>query len=121
MQGGYAAYTKVHSNNEAHRDLEYKVLGTVTGALINANKDEAVLPDIYNAALWNEKVWDAFRADLSSAENKLPGDLKDALISLSIWVGKETRRVLDNATGLDGLININRQIMAGLSSRFEAN
>ena len=117
---GYAAYAKVHPNNSSYRDLEYKVLGTVTGALISANKDEAVLPDIYRAALWNEKVWNAFRADLSSVENKLPDTLKNSLISLSIWVGKETRRVLDNATGLDGLININRQIMAGLSSQSEA-
>jgi flagellar protein FlaF len=114
---GYAAYAKVHPNNDSYRDLEYKVLGRVTGALINANKDDAVLPDVYNAALWNEKVWNAFRSDLSSEENRLPVDLKDSLISLSIWVGKETRRVLNNATGLDGLININRQIMAGLSSQ----
>jgi flagellar protein FlaF len=52
--------------------------------------------------------------DLGSAENNLPKALKGALISLAIWVAKETQRILDNEVDLNGLININRQIMEGL-------
>ena len=114
---GYAAYARVQPTNDSYRDLEYKVLGQVTGALIEASAEGSQLSERYDAALWNEKVWHVFRCDLSSKENKLPDDLKASLISLAIWVSKETCRVLDNSAGLDGLININRQIMAGLNSR----
>ena len=114
---GYAAYTQFKPTNDSHRDLEYRVLGRVTGALIKASADGSKLSEVYDAALWNEKVWHVFRCDLSSTENKLPADLKGSLISLAIWVSKETCRVLDNTAGLDGLININRQVMAGLNAR----
>ena len=114
---GYAAYAKVQPTKEGYRELEYRVLGAVTGALIKANQEDSELSDKFNAVLWNEKVWHAFRCDLSSPENELPEELKTSLISLAIWVGKETNRVLDHLAGLDGLISINRQIMAGLSSK----
>ena len=114
---GYAAYAKVQPTNDSHRDLEYRVLGRVTGALIKASADGSALSEVYDAALWNEKVWHVFRCDLSSTENKLPADLKGSLISLAIWVSKETCRVLDNTAGLDGVININRQVKAGLNAR----
>ena len=39
---GYAAYAKVQPTKEGYRDLEYKVLGTVTGALIKlANQKQS--------------------------------------------------------------------------------
>ena len=68
---GYAAYAKVQPTNEGYRDLEYKVLGAVTGALIKANEEGTELSDKFNAVLWNEKVWHAFRCDLSSPKNEL--------------------------------------------------
>ena len=54
---GYAAYAKVQPTKEGYRDLEYKVLGTVTGALIKASEPETELADKFNAVLWNEKVF----------------------------------------------------------------
>ena len=76
---GYAAYAKVQPINDSHRDLEYRVLGRVTGALIKASSDGSTLSEVYDAALWNEKVWHVFRCDLSSTENQLPADLKGSL------------------------------------------
>ena len=114
---GYAAYAKVQPTNEGYRNLEYKVLGAVTGALLKANQDGSDLSDKFNAVLWNEKVWHAFRCDLNTPGNQLPDDLKASLISLAIWVGKETNRVMDHLASLDGLISINRQIMAGLAPK----
>ena len=53
---GYAAYAKVKPTKEGYRDLEYKILGTVTGALIKANEQGTELSDKFHAVLWNEKV-----------------------------------------------------------------
>ena len=111
---GYNAYTKVRAATENYRDTEYRLLGAVTGALVRSRDGHGSLQDKVKAVLWNDKVWNAFMCDLSSPDNQLPKALRGALVSLSIWVSKETQRILDNEADLDGLININRQIMEGL-------
>jgi flagellar biosynthesis activator protein FlaF len=111
---GYAAYAKNQTTTGSHRDTEYRLLGAVTGALVRARDTEISLQDKIKAVLWNDKVWNAFMCDLGSPDNTLPKALKGALMSLAIWVTKETQRILDNEADLDGLININRQIMEGL-------
>ena len=111
---GYAAYTKTQATTGSHRDTEYRLLGAVTGALVRAKGEDITLQEKIKAVLWNDKVWNAFMCDLGSSENTLPKPLKDALMSLAIWVTKETQRILDNEADLDALINVNRQIMEGL-------
>ena len=111
---GYAAYAKTQASTSSDRETEYRLLGAVTGALVRARDPETTLQEKVKAVLWNDKVWNAFMCDLGSVENTLPKALKGALISLAIWVAKETQRILDNEVDLNGLININRQIMEGL-------
>jgi flagellar protein FlaF len=111
---GYAAYAKTQASTGSDRETEYRLLGAVTGALVRARDTETTLQEKVKAVLWNDKVWNAFMCDLGSAENNLPKALKGALMSLAIWVAKETQRILDNEVDLNGLININRQIMEGL-------
>lgn len=114
---GYAAYANTQNTTGSHRDTEYRLLGAVTGALVRARDTETTLQDKIKAVLWNDKVWNAFMCDLGSPDNTLPKALKGALMSLAIWVTKETQRILDNEADLDGLININRQIMEGLRQK----
>ncbi len=111
---GYSAYTKVQATTGSHRDTEYRLLGAVTGALVRARDTETSLQDKIKAVLWNDRVWNAFMCDLGSPENHLPKPLKGALMSLALWVTKETQRILDNDADLEALINVNRQIMEGL-------
>ena len=111
---GYAAYAKTQATTASDRETEYRLLGAVTGALVRARDTETTLQEKVKAVLWNDKIWNAFMCDLGSAENNLPKPLKGALMSLAIWVAKETQRILDNEVDLNGLININRQIMEGL-------
>jgi len=111
---GYAAYTKTQATTGSYRDTEYRLLGAVTGALVRAKDENIALQEKIKAVLWNDKVWNAFMCDLGSPENTLPKPLKGALLSLAIWVAKETQRILDNEADLDALINVNRQIMEGL-------
>ena len=111
---GYAAYAKTQASTSSDRETEYRLLGAVTGALVRARDTDTTLQEKVKAVLWNDKVWNAFMCDLGSVENTLPKALKGALISLAIWVAKETQRILDNEVDLNGLININRQIMEGL-------
>jgi len=113
---GYNAYRKVQGATATQngRDLEYRLLAQVTGALIKARDGKSTLPERLGAILRNEKVWCVFLADLSHPNNGLPKGLKSAIASLALWVMKETRLVMDTDAPLDDLILINRQIMAGL-------
>ena len=111
---GYAAYSKTQATTGTYRETEYRLLGAVTGALVHARHAEATLQEKIKAVLWNDKIWNAFMCDVGSPDNTLPKSLKDGLMSLAVWVAKETQRILDNETDLEGLISINRQVMEGL-------
>lgn len=112
---GYNAYKTVQNKVDDPRDTEYRLLAQVTAAMIaardNSSKD---LRDTIDAVLWNSRIWSAFRVDLSAEDNQLPKDLRASLLSLSIWVEREAHAVMDGQSNLDALIEVNRNIMAGL-------
>ena len=114
---GYGAYknTQVATAVQNGRDLEYRLLAQVTGGLMKARDGKASLQEKYNWILQNEKVWGVFLADVNDPANALPRQLKGGIASLALWVIKETKYVMsDDDAPLDDLIEINRQIMAGL-------
>ena len=68
------------------------------------------------ALKYNQLLWSIVQADVSEGKNELPDDLKANLISLSLFVDKQTSKGLSNPTEelLDSLININLNISEGL-------
>ena len=117
---GYNAYAAAMNNTEDPRSTEYRLLGSVTGALIRANTAEASLQDRLNALLWNQQVWEAFLVDLSDEGNALPQKLRASLTNLSLWIIKETDALMDNGDDLEAMILINRNIMEGLRPSMSA-
>ncbi|SDG27413.1 MULTISPECIES: flagellar biosynthesis regulator FlaF [Thalassobaculum] len=114
---GYGAYknTQVATAVQNGRDLEYRLLAQVTGGLMKARDGKVTIQEKYNWILQNEKVWGVFLADVNDPANALPQQLKGGIASLALWVMKETKLVMsDDSAPLDDLIEINRQIMAGL-------
>jgi len=76
-------------------------------------KDSPRDEKFHKAVHWNLRMWLTFQEDLSSPDNKLPDEIKAGIISLSIWVEKETFRILKGESKLDDMIEFNRTIMAG--------
>ncbi len=111
---GYNAYKTVQNKMDDPRDVEYRLLAQVTAAMMNARDNPQDLKAKIDAVLWNSRIWSAFRVDLLSDDNRLPRDLRASLLSLSIWVERETHAVIDSLSDLDALIEVNRNIMAGL-------
>ena len=111
---GYNAYAQTQNVTEDPRHTEYRLLAQVTGALIKARDGKGRLQEKIEALLWNQRVWEVFMADLMDAGNALPQALKAQLVSLAIWVVKETNAVLDDSGDIDALIAVNRNIMDGL-------
>lgn len=109
----YVAYGRTQNRVEDPRQVEYRLLAQVTGALM-AVRDTADKRKYFDALLWNQRVWDAFLHDLSDEGNRLPLPLRRQLISLCLWVRKETDALIDGKGDLEALITVNRNIMEGL-------
>ncbi len=73
--------------------------------------------DAYRAALrLNWRLWTIIQADVSSVENPLPDEIRQNILSLSVFIDKHTVNALAEPSGskLRVLIDINRNIAAGL-------
>jgi flagellar biosynthesis regulator FlaF len=116
MVGNYGAYQRTNSVTENPRALEYRLLGMVTAAMIEAEKKPkpALHSARVDAVYWNKKIWDHLMVDLTHEDNKLPKELKVSLVNIGIWVNKETRAVMDSKSDCSTLIEINQIIMQGL-------
>ena len=69
------------------------------------------------AVRYVQKLWGYLIKDLSSPGNELSDELKANLISIGIWVLKETDAILaGKSENWSGLIDINRTVREGLSS-----
>lgn len=111
---GYAAYGNAQTQSVDPRDIEYRLLAQVTSAMMRARENPDNVKPRLEAALWNRNIWSALRVDLSSDGNQLPKELRASLISVSLWIEKETMSVMEGKGDLDAMIDINRNIMAGL-------
>ena len=73
--------------------------------------------DLRERALkYNQLLWSIIQADVSEDNNDLPEELKANLMSLSIFVDKQTSKCLTDPTEelFDSLIGINLNISEGL-------
>ena len=109
----YQSYQQAQNKAEDPREIEYRAMGMVTGKLIEAQQagDQRKLIE---AVHLNEKLWALFRADLSQPGNALPMDLRARLISISLWVQRHSSKVTKGEGDIEALIDVNKNIMAGL-------
>lgn len=73
--------------------------------------------DAYRAALrLNWRLWTIFQADVSSDGSPLPDEIRQNILSLSVFIDRHTVKALaePDAGKLRVLIDINRNIAAGL-------
>lgn len=95
---------------------------TETRALLEAARrmDEAITgedPDAFRAALrLNWRLWTIIQADVSSEESPLSDEVRQNILSLSVFIDKHTVDALADPVGrkLRVLIDINRNIARGL-------
>lgn len=104
---------------------------TEASLLINAaNKIQQVRDDwgsskrdLDPALTYNRKLWSIFAASAAEADHPLPRDIKQNIANLALFIFKQTADVLaqPEPQKLDSLININRQIAAGLYQKPDVN
>ena len=103
---------------ENPRDLEYRLFGQVTRALMEVAADGSEdLQKQVDILDWNRRMWGVLASACSDNENQLPGPLRAQIISLSLWVSRHTSAVILKEESIEPLIEINRIIMQGLASQ----
>ncbi|MDB5428999.1 MAG: flagellar FlaF family protein [Caulobacter sp.] len=115
------AYQTAAQHAENPRDIEYRLFGQVTRALMEASQgDEDDFRLRIDALDWNRRLWSTLATDCSDPENHLPEGARAQIISLSLWVSRHSSLVMRKQEDFEPLIEINRMIMQGLSGRPEA-
>ena len=111
------AYQQSQKAAEKPEDTDAVVLMMAADKLFDAKKapDEAVFEE---TLLYNQAIWTVIQSEMTD-DHPLPVEIKSNIISLSLFVDKQTARAIGtrNPESLDPLININRNIAAGLMSR----
>lgn len=109
------AYKSATLASEHPTQTEYRLFAEITRELELANEASASNFDRVNAVFRNSQLWLTLKADLMSVDNNLNKETKAGIISLAIWVAKYTTPAMKEGTDLMPLIDVNKQIMEGLS------
>lgn len=72
--------------------------------------------ELLEAVRRNWRLWTIFQADLVDAACTLPNEVRGNLLGLANFIDRHTAQILSNPdpAKVDALVNINRQIGAGL-------
>ena len=110
------AYKQAATRTETPREMEYRLFGQVTRALMHAatvgSTDTTTRIDALD---WNRRLWSTLATDCSDPGNAMTMPLRAQIISISIFVSKHSSAVMRGDDDFQTLIDINRAIMQGLA------
>lgn len=113
------AYARTSQTTASPREIEAQALLMAAKRLQEAQSqwhDEEV---VKNAVLFNRKLWSVFLSAALDEKNPQTHEIRQRIANLGIFVMGQTAafQVLPSAEMLTPLIDINRNIAAGLSGR----
>lgn len=121
MQNNAAlAYRQVGAQTLSPRLLEANLLSRAAGQMQRIRDDwETNRMELISALMFNRKLWTVFLGSVTGEGSELPNALRENIANLGIFVMKRTLEVLaePSPNKLTVLININRELAAGLRER----
>lgn len=120
MSSAAQAYARVANTTSSPRDIEAQAL------LLAANKLQAVMNNvdatytqISEALMFNRKLWTIFLSEAQREENPNSLDVRQNIANLGVFVLSHTSalQMSPQREHIKPLIEINRNIAAGLSGR----
>ena len=122
-----AAYKQNVRETETPRQIERRVLISVTTALEGAAGEydtaermerlSILAAGLRNAVADNQRFWLAIRHDLGEPDNGMPKELRAQLISIALWIDRQSSRVMGGEAGVKALVDINHTIIRGLAGQ----
>lgn len=116
------AYQGTLQKNMTPREAEAMAFIKAATMLEDAKRDPSN-QDLFSQALrFNQLFWTILQADIANPANTLPNELKANIMSLSIFVDKQTSQAIleGDPEELSVLIDINRNLAMGLRSTPDA-
>jgi flagellar protein FlaF len=117
------AYQTVAKRTASPRDLEATLLSKSAGNLQRIRDEwDTASADLRIALKYNRKLWNVFLNSAMREDNPLPVPIRQNVANLGLFVLKHTIKVEANPqqSQLDVLININREVAAGLRANVAA-
>jgi flagellar biosynthesis activator protein FlaF len=110
-------YGNVSKEISSARDLEANLL-LRSAARIQSIRDgwEGRKAELNDALLFNRRLWTIFLDSIMREDNPLPAEIRRNVVSLGVFVINRTIKLTGEPKpeGLNTLININRELAAGL-------
>ena len=115
-EGAVKTYDRAANSGGAPRETEGRALLEAARRLAEAQKTPDDANGLRNAARLNWRLWTIFQAELSEPDCPMPVEIRTNMLNLCNFVDKRTVAILSKPTPqlAEVLININRQIAAGL-------
>ncbi|MDB5622298.1 MAG: hypothetical protein JWR39_861 [Devosia sp.] len=116
-QQGALAYQQTTKTVETAREREAALLIKAAANLQRARDNWNESSSDLNAALtFNRKIWTVFVTSVTREDNPLPAQIRQNIANIGIFIMKQTRDAAARPAPqkLDSLIQINRQLAAGL-------
>ena len=111
------AYNQAATRSETPREMEYRLFGQVTRALMHAaTVDKSDLKTRIDALDWNRRLWSTLAAACQDPDNAMSAPMRAQFISLSLFVNRHSSQVMKGEEEFEVLIDINRSIMQGLAA-----
>ena len=120
MQSASQAYKNVARHTSNPRELEANLLLQAAARLQTIYDGwEQHRSRLDDALLYNRKLWSVFLSEVTDGANPLPREVRQNVANLGLIVMNHTVAVLSDPRPekLGSLININRELAAGLLGR----
>ena len=120
MQNAAQAYAKVARQIVNPRELEADLLLKAAARLQTiVDGWDRKKTELNAALLYNRKLWSIFMISATNTDHALPVDIRQNIANLGLFVMKETVTMLrdPDRARLPTLININRELAAGLRGK----
>lgn len=106
----YQAYAKSDKTGVGGRTLEGRAFAKAAQMLNDAAVGSQT--DLRLALEYNLRLWTLVQASVTHPENALPADIRAKLLSLTMFVDRQTQRICEtrNAAFVGSMVDINRSM-----------
>jgi len=120
MQHAAQAYKNAAKHTSNPRELEATLLLQAAARLQSVHDAwDANKSKLDDALLYNRKLWSVFLSEMTDVKNPMPKNVRQNVANIGLFVMNHTVTVMNDPRPqhLGSLININREIAAGLLGR----